>query len=100
MRQEFIIVLVPERMGWCVLFPDLPGCVTQGDSLEEAIALAADAADGHIATMRDLGQEVPQARSYAAVRADSAWATEHGVDWSRATLSRVRVAAVAYRHDS
>ena len=34
--------------GYTVEFPDLPGCVTQGDTLEEAIEMATDAASGWI----------------------------------------------------
>lgn len=37
-----------EMPGYCVTFPDLPGCVTQGGSLEEAITMAADAASGWV----------------------------------------------------
>jgi predicted RNase H-like HicB family nuclease len=27
------------KSGYCVVFPDLPGCVTQGDSLENALEI-------------------------------------------------------------
>ena len=92
---EFIVVLVPESVGWSVLFPDLPGCATQGDTLDEAIAMAADAVAGHTASMRDHGDQLPPPRSYDAVRADDAWAAEYGVNWSTAVVSRVRVATGA-----
>ena len=36
--------------GYVVLFPDLPGCLTQGDTLEEAISMAEDARTGWIET--------------------------------------------------
>ncbi len=32
----------PEEGGYTVTVPALPGCVTQGESLEEAIAMAKD----------------------------------------------------------
>ena len=38
----------PEYGGYTVTFPDLPGCVTQGDTLAEAIFMAEDAASGWI----------------------------------------------------
>lgn len=33
------------RRGYWVEFPDLPGCVTEGDTLEEAFLMAGDALD-------------------------------------------------------
>ena len=45
--------------GYSVVFPDLPGCITQGDSLEEAIEMAEDAALGWILTSLENGEELP-----------------------------------------
>ena len=36
--------------GYVVVFPDLPGCSTGGDSLGEALEMAEDAASGWILT--------------------------------------------------
>lgn len=36
--------------GYVVLFPDLPGCITQGDTLQEALYMAEDARAGWIET--------------------------------------------------
>ena len=35
-----------EEGGYTVVFPDLPGCVTEGDTLSEAVDMAIDAASG------------------------------------------------------
>jgi predicted RNase H-like HicB family nuclease len=42
-----------------VEFPDLPGCVSAGRTLEEAKAMAAEALAGHVAGLQDMGQAVP-----------------------------------------
>lgn len=42
-----------------VSFPDLPGCLTEGDTESEAMAMAIDALSGHIHTLQDLKREVP-----------------------------------------
>ena len=34
--------------GFCVVVPDLPGCVSGGNSLSEAIAMGEDAASGWV----------------------------------------------------
>lgn len=42
-----------------VEFPDLPGCVTAGRTLEEAKAMAAEALAGHVSVLREMGQAIP-----------------------------------------
>ena len=37
------VIFEPEEVGVSVYVPDLPGCVTQGDSLEEALEYVQDA---------------------------------------------------------
>ena len=47
--------------GYFVAFPDLPGCVTEGDSLAEAIEMAVDAASGWVLDELEDGNPVPEA---------------------------------------
>jgi predicted RNase H-like HicB family nuclease len=42
-----------------VEFPDLPGCISAGHTIEEARAMAAEALAGHVALLQDMGQPVP-----------------------------------------
>lgn len=50
-----------EEGGYTVTFPDLPGCVTEGDALSEAIDMAADAASGWLLGEVGNGKPVPKA---------------------------------------
>ncbi len=53
--------------------PDLPGCVSCGDSFEEARQMIAEAITLHVAEMRKRGLPIPPATSRAAVvHADAA----------------------------
>jgi len=45
--------------GYTVIVPALTGCVTFGETLEEAIGMAKEAIEGYIETLIDLGKEVP-----------------------------------------
>ena len=45
--------------GFVVHVPTLPGCHTQGDTLDEAYKMAKDAIYGYIKTLRDLQEEIP-----------------------------------------
>jgi predicted RNase H-like HicB family nuclease len=42
-----------------VSFPDFPGCITAGRTLDEAKAPALEALTGHIVVMREAGEPVP-----------------------------------------
>jgi predicted RNase H-like HicB family nuclease len=48
-----------EEGGYTVIVPALSGCVTFGDTVEEAIAMAKEAIEGYIETLIELGKEVP-----------------------------------------
>lgn len=47
--------------GYAVEFPDLPGCITGGDDMAEAIFMAEDAASGWVLTELEDGNLVPKA---------------------------------------
>ena len=50
-----------ENPGFCVTFPDLPGCVTKGHSVLEAITNAQDAAGGWILDELEGWNHIPSA---------------------------------------
>lgn len=53
--------------GFVVEFPDLPGCVTEGKDLKEAIEMGIDAASGWILGELEDGEAIPQASDFHAV---------------------------------
>ena len=59
---RYTIILHPdqEEGGYTVTVPTLPGCITQGDTMDEAIAMAKDAIRLHIESLLAEGQPVPQ----------------------------------------
>jgi len=57
-----------EEGGYTVVVPDLPGCVSEGDTLEEAVEMGADAASGWILGELEAGRPVPPASSPLDVR--------------------------------
>ena len=63
MSTHYIAVLVPDRGGWSVLFPDLPGCATHGASVHEAIVTASEAAAIWLSESGVLGHEIPASGS-------------------------------------
>lgn len=50
--------------GYAVAFPDLPGCITSGDSMAEALFMAEDAASGWVLTELEDGKKIPSLSEY------------------------------------
>lgn len=63
---KYTIILEPdpEEGGYTVTVPSLPGCVTQGETREEAIAMAKDAIRLFIETLVENGESVPEEREH------------------------------------
>ena len=56
-----------EEGGFWVSFPDLPECMTQGDSMDEAYEMAVDALGLSLSSMEDEGTAFPKASELDAV---------------------------------
>ena len=59
-----------EGTSYGVSFPDVPGCISAGDTFEEAIVNAAEALAGHLALMRADGDTIPAPRSFEELKRD------------------------------
>ena len=59
--RAFTLLLEPdeEEGGYTVTVPALPGCITQGDTLDEALAMAKDAITGYLASLEAHGEPIP-----------------------------------------
>jgi predicted RNase H-like HicB family nuclease len=68
-----------------VSFPDMPGCTSAGDTLDEAVANAVDALSGHVRMMDMDGDPVPAPRSLEDILADATFAD----DWQGALFSSI-----------
>lgn len=61
MKLVYPAIFKEEEIGYTVVIPDLLGCSTQGDTLEEAIEMAEDAALGWLLTALEEKEEIPEA---------------------------------------
>ena len=59
-----------EGTSYGVSFPDVPCCISAGDTFEEAVTNAAEALAGHLALMRADGDAIPSPRSFEELRHD------------------------------
>lgn len=59
-RYIFPAIFEPgEKKGYTVSFPDLPGCITEGDTMEEALHMAKEALELHLYGMEEDEDEIP-----------------------------------------
>jgi predicted RNase H-like HicB family nuclease len=64
MAHYIALVHKDEGTSYGVSFPDVPGCISAGDTFEEAVANAAEALAGHFALMKADGETIPAPRSF------------------------------------
>ncbi len=57
---NYTVLMTPDETGgYVVTCPALPGLVTEGDTLEEARDMAADAIRGYIESLQKDGEAIP-----------------------------------------
>ena len=66
MRQYIAIVHKDSGSDYGVSFPDFPGCITAGSTLDEAREMAQEALEAHTAYMVEEDQELPEPMSMEA----------------------------------
>ena len=69
---KFLIAIEPgnDTTAWGVVVPDLPGCFSAADSLDEAFPMAAEAIDMFVETLIEDHGGIPAPKSLEAHRAD------------------------------
>lgn len=60
MRDYTYLLHKAEEGGYWVEVPALPGCFSQGETMEEAIESIREAIESHIAALCEDGEEVPE----------------------------------------
>lgn len=68
MKTDFVYPAIFEEEvegGYVVEIPDLPGCVTGGDTLEKSFSMARDAIGIYLSVLKDEKKEAPAASSPA-----------------------------------
>ena len=69
MRYPIVIEPGTDATAWGVVVPDLPGCFSAGDTLEDALIQAEEGVTAWIATALDTGQGIPEPSHIEALRA-------------------------------
>ena len=59
-RMEYVVIYEKGDNSYGAYVPDLPGCITVGETLEETQTLIQEAIEFHIEGLQEDGEEVPQ----------------------------------------
>ena len=73
---RYVSFIHQDDAGYGISFPDLPGCVSVGDSVDAAVHRGCEALAFHVEGLRHDGERIPPPRSIDAIKADPALA-----DW-------------------
>ena len=58
--RRYRVILEPDESGFAVWVPALPGCVSQGDTREEALANIREAIQAYIGSAQKHGETIPE----------------------------------------
>ena len=63
MSVRYAVIFERAERNWAAYVPDLPGCITTGSTLEETERNIREAIEGHLKTLREFGDPVPEPMS-------------------------------------
>ncbi len=79
---RYVSFIHRDEAGYGVSFPDFPGCVSVGDTVDDAVRHGSEALAFHVEGLVDDGESIPPPRSIDAIKADpelTAWRREADV---------------------
>ena len=65
MNVKYAVIFERATNNWAAYVPDLPGCMTTGQTLDETKINIREAIQGHLATLRAFGDPIPESASLA-----------------------------------
>jgi len=86
---------VEEGGGYLIEFPDLPGCMSDGETVEEAIANGAEAKRDWVAAMRQAGRALPPPTVEATEAYSGKWVVRTPKSLHRGLAERAREEGVS-----
>lgn len=72
MKLSYPVCIYPNELeeGYTAIVPDLPGCVTCGNDIQETFEMAVDAASGWVLTELEDGNPIPKSSDIKNIYAD------------------------------
>lgn len=72
-----VVALIDGKPGaYGISFPDFPGCVAGGVSIDDALRRGRESLSFHVESMREVGEELPRLREVAEIETDPEFVDE------------------------
>ncbi len=65
LMKEYLVIYEQAEGNFSAYVPDLPGCITTGATLEDTQRNVVEAIEGHLQTLREFGDPIPEPTSIA-----------------------------------
>jgi predicted RNase H-like HicB family nuclease len=65
MSLKYAFIFEQAQENWAAYVPDLPGCITTGKTLDETERNIREAIRGHLRTLHEFGDPIPEPTSVA-----------------------------------
>jgi predicted RNase H-like HicB family nuclease len=65
MSLKYAVIFERAAANWAAYVPDLPGCMSTGPTLDETKINIREAIQGHLDTLRECGEPIPEPSSLA-----------------------------------
>ncbi|MBI1897099.1 MAG: type II toxin-antitoxin system HicB family antitoxin [Acidobacteria bacterium] len=65
MNLKYAVIFERSESNWAAYVPDLPGCITTGKTFEDTERNIREAIQGHLQTLREFGEPLPEPTSLA-----------------------------------
>ena len=63
MSRKYPVIFERAETNWAAYVPDLPGCITTGRTLEETERNVREAISGHLQTLHEFDEPIPEPTS-------------------------------------
>jgi predicted RNase H-like HicB family nuclease len=64
MTREYLVVYCKGKRNWGGYSPDVPGCISTGDSLPHMRSMMREALEGHLEVTAEYGEPIPEATTF------------------------------------
>ena len=61
-HSKYLIIIEPTKTGYSAYSPDLPGCITVGDTVEDTVIHMQEAIELYVEQLIEIGQQIPASK--------------------------------------
>ncbi|MBI4333380.1 MAG: type II toxin-antitoxin system HicB family antitoxin [Chloroflexi bacterium] len=88
--EEYTVIIYPaEERGYWAKVPSMPGCYSQGETIDETQANVREAIESHIMALREQGEEIPREELRPIITSSKVEVAVWSEEWRRPMAKRI-----------